>query len=294
MGTIVSSGAKTPNSKVLLGPIAGCALLILLWVFAPFMVVGPGQRGVLLSFGAVTGQPLAPGLHFIIPIRQSVVLLSTRVQRYEEESEAASLDLQTVNTTLMVNWSIQASDAGSLYQSVGNLLTVASTIVAPSVWNVAKATTAQFNAEELVSKRAEVAARMLDSLRAVLAPYHILVEAVNITNFQFSKDYSAAIEAKQVAQQQALQATYTLQEKKVSVEQKVVEAQAQAQARIEQAKGIAAATLLRAKAQATANAEIAASLTPILLQQKALDRWSGSLPTYLGSGAPIPFLGTSK
>ena len=294
MGTIVSSGAKTPKSKVLLGSIAGCALLILLWVFAPFMVVGPGQRGVLLSFGAVTGQPLAPGLHFIIPIRQSVVLLSTRVQRYEEESEAASLDLQTVNTTLMVNWSIQASDAGSLYQSVGNLLTVASTIVAPSVWNVAKATTAQFNAEELVSKRAEVAARMLDSLRAVLAPYHILVEAVNITNFQFSKDYSAAIEAKQVAQQQALQATYTLQEKKVSVEQKVVEAQAQAQARIEQAKGIAAATLLRAKAQATANAEIAASLTPILLQQKALDRWSGRLPTYLGSGAPIPFLGTSK
>ena len=294
MGTIVSSGAKTPKSKVLLGSIAGCALLILLWVFAPFMVVGPGQRGVLLSFGAVTGQPLAPGLHFIMPIRQSVVLLSTRVQRYEEESEAASLDLQTVNTTLMVNWSIQASDAGSLYQSVGNLLTVASTIVAPSVWNVAKATTAQFNAEELVSKRAEVAARMLDSLRAVLAPYHILVEAVNITNFQFSKDYSAAIEAKQVAQQQALQATYTLQEKKVSVEQKVVEAQAQAQAHIEQAKGIAAATLLRAKAQATANAEIAASLTPILLQQKALDRWSGRLPTYLGSGAPIPFLGTSK
>lgn len=294
MGTIVSSGAKTPKSKVLLGSIAGCALLILLWVFAPFMVVGPGQRGVLLSFGAVTGQPLAPGLHFIMPIRQSVVLLSTRVQRYEEESEAASLDLQTVNTTLMVNWSIQASDAGSLYQSVGNLLTVASTIVAPSVWNVAKATTAQFNAEELVSKRAEVAARMLDSLRAVLAPYHILVEAVNITNFQFSKDYSAAIEAKQVAQQQALQATYTLQEKKVSVEQKVVEAQAQAQAHIEQARGIAAATLLRAKAQATANAEIAASLTPILLQQKALDRWSGSLPTYLGSGAPIPFLGTSK
>jgi regulator of protease activity HflC (stomatin/prohibitin superfamily) len=126
---------------------------------------------------------------------------------------------------------------------------------------------------------------------ASLAPYHLTVEAVNVSNFAFSDAYSQAIEQKQVSQQQALQAQYTLQQTQISAQQQVVQAKAQADAAVATATGQAQALLLTATAQAKANAMIAASLTPPLLQQKALDKWDGSLPHYLTAGAPLPFIG---
>jgi regulator of protease activity HflC (stomatin/prohibitin superfamily) len=74
----------------------------------------------------------------------------------------------------------------------------------------------------------------------------------------------------------------------------VVQAKAQADAAVDTAQGQANALLLTSQAQSKANLLIAQSLTPTLLQQKALDKWNGTLPTYLSPGAPMPFIGEAS
>ncbi len=276
---------------ILLAWAAGAvALLAIAVLFDPFVIVGAGSRGVLLDFGAVQPQPRAPGLHVITPIVQSVVAIDTRMQKEQETEEAASHDLQDVHASVATNWNIDPAAAARLYQTIGPAPQILDRLIVPAIANTIKAVTAHFDAEELITKRDQVAEQALTSLRNYLAPYDIHVAAINITNFSFSPDFSQAIEHKQVAQQQALQAEYELQQKRVSAQQQVVEAQAAAQARIEQARGEAQAIVLKADAEAKANTEIARSLDPAIIQWRAIQTWDGKLPTFLGAATPLPFL----
>jgi regulator of protease activity HflC (stomatin/prohibitin superfamily) len=131
----------------------------------------------------------------------------------------------------------------------------------------------------------------LAGLRRYLEPHHITVAAVNITNFAFSPDFSKAIEQKQVAQQRALQAQYELDQKRVSAQERVVEAEAAANAQVAQARGEAQSIVLKAQAQADANTQIAKSLGPDILRWRAVSTWDGRLPSFLGGSTPMPFIG---
>ena len=233
-------------------------------------------------------EPLAPSLHLITPIVQSVVEMDTRVQLHQDTEEAASHDLQDVHASVATNWRIKEEAAPHLYQTIGPVRQILDRLIVPAIANTIKAVTAHFDAEELITKRDQVADQALTVLRAYLAPYDVQVEAINITNFSFSPDFSQAIERKQVAQQQALQAEYELQQKRVSAQQQVVEAQAAA-ARVEQARGEAQAIILNADAQAKANTEIAKSFDPAIIQWRAIQSWV-KMPTFLGTSAPLPFL----
>ncbi len=265
------------------------ALIVVAFFLEPFVVVPAGSRGVLLDFGAVQPEPLAPSLHLITPIVQSVVEMDTRVQLHQDTEEAASHDLQDVHASVATNWRIKEEAAPHLYQTIGPVRQILDRLIVPAIANTIKAVTAHFDAEELITKRDQVADQALTVLRAYLAPYDVQVEAINITNFSFSPDFSQAIERKQVAQQQALQAEYELQQKRVSAQQQVVEAQAAA-ARVEQARGEAQAIILNADAQAKANTEIAKSFDPAIIQWRAIQSWDGKMPTFLGTSAPLPFL----
>ena len=265
------------------------ALIVVAFFLEPFVVVPAGSRGVLLDFGAVQPEPLAPSLHLITPIVQSVVEMDTRVQLHQDTEEAASHDLQDVHASVATNWRIKEEAAPHLYQTIGPVRQILDRLIVPAIANTIKAVTAHFDAEDLITKRDQVADQALTVLRAYLAPYDVQVEAINITNFSFSPDFSQAIERKQVAQQQALQAEYELQQKRVSAQQQVVEAQAAA-ARVEQARGEAQAIILNADAQAKANTEIAKSFDPAIIQWRAIQSWDGKMPTFLGTSAPLPFL----
>jgi regulator of protease activity HflC (stomatin/prohibitin superfamily) len=266
------------------------ALLIVAVLFEPFIVVGAGHRGVLLDFGAVEPDSLAPGLHVITPFVQSVVQLDTRIQKSQAVEEAASHDLQDVHATVATNWNIDPEAAPHLYQTIGTIPQILDRVVEPAIANTIKAVTAHFDAEELITKRDQVAEQAVTSLRQYLAPYRINVLAVNVINFSFSPDFSQAIERKQVAQQTALQAQYELDQKRVSAQQQVVEAEAAANAQVARAKGDAQATIVKAEAQAEANAALAKSLDPTILQWHALQAWDGKLPSFVGAGTPLPLL----
>jgi regulator of protease activity HflC (stomatin/prohibitin superfamily) len=277
--------------KLLVAAAAVLAMVILLFLANPFVQVQSGYAGVLSNFGSVAPNPLYPGLHLAIPFYQTINQVSVQPQTISSDESGSTHDLQLIDTSIAVTFHVNADAAPDFYQNFRDFDTLGQRVIAPAVSNDVKAVTANYDAEELVTKRDIVDAQIKALIVASLAPYHLTVEAVNVSNFAFSDAYTQAIERKQVAQQQALQAQYTLQQTQISAQQQVVQAKAQADAAVETAQGQANALLLTSQAQAKANLLIAQSLTPPLLQQKALDKWDGALPTYLSPGAPMPFIG---
>lgn len=236
--------------------------LFLGFLLKPFTIVGAGQRGVVMHFGQVQDQILGEGLHFYVPISTSVKKIDVRVQKDDVKAEAGSKDLQTVNTDIVINWHVDADNVNKIYQSVGDVKDVSEKILTPAVNEVVKAAAAQKTAEEILQKRPELKADIDLALEERLRSYNIILDDVSITNVDFTDEFNAAIEAKQVAQQQAQQAVFLKQK-----------AQAEADAAIEQARG-----------QSESQKLLQQTLTPSVLQQQWIQRWNGQLPQYV-SGA---------
>jgi len=154
--------------------------------------IGAGQRGILLRFSAVTGKIYDEGLYFKIPFVENVVRMDIRVQKEQANAESASKDLQAVHTVIALNFHIAPAQVGKIYQEIG--IDYKEKLIDPSIQESVKASTAKFTAEELISKREIVRAEMKALLKEKLEPRGILVDDVNIVNFNFSESFNVAIE----------------------------------------------------------------------------------------------------
>lgn len=269
--------------------IAGAAL-------DPFAMVSSGYVGVKTEFGAIQPELLQPGLHFIVPFMSAVHEVSVQPHTSSTEEVSATHDQQNVTTTTAVTWAVDQNYAGQVYRDFRGADGLDTTIIAPIVSNDVKAVIARYEAQALITERSKVADEISVLIGTDLARYHarVSVGGVNLTNMQFSGQYDQAIEEKQIAQQNALKARYTLEQIQTSAQQQVVQAHAAADATVATAEGQAKATILQAQADAQAYQAKAQSLSPSLLQLTALQKWNGVLPTYMGGGTPIPFLGAGQ
>lgn len=246
------------------------ALLVGILLFQSVTIIEAGHRGVVLQLGAVQPQVFDEGLHFKIPFIQTVIPMEVRVQKSESSQTSASRDLQTVATTIAVNHHLDGNNVNKLYQQVG--MDYASRIVDPAIAESLKAVTAQYTAEELISKRSEVSAKVKEVLKNKLSAYHIILDEINIREFKFSEEFDRAIEAKQVAEQQALKSKLDLERIKIEKEQEITKAQAQAEA-------------LRLQKQEVTPELI--QLRQIEAQLEAIRRWDGKLPNVTGGATPF-------
>src|SRR6185437_10565283 len=155
MNTGISS---LPNTKAMRPAIFTGAVIViaLLIIGGVFVQIGPGQRGVLMTFGAVHSGVLDPGLHFKLPFMQSVVRMDVQVQNSQAAETSASLDLQNVSTTVATNWHILPGDAEWVYQHIGSEGDLVDKIIRPAISNSVKAVTAHYNAEDLIIHRDQV------------------------------------------------------------------------------------------------------------------------------------------
>lgn len=239
-------------------------ILVLIIVFTGVYEVEAGNIGVVTRFGAVN-RVAYPGINFKLPFIEKVVPLSIRTQKDEVPATAMSENLQVVTSLIAVNYHLDGSRAEEVYQNVGS--NYAEIIVAPAIQNTFKAVTAQFSAEELITKRDEVRMMAEEELTKQLEPYYIVVENFNIVNFDFSEEYQNAIEAKQVAQQQV-----------ETSKQKLAQAEIDAQTVIAQAQG---------QADAQRTLKNTGALTQEYLQYLFLTKWNGVLPSVMGSVSPM-------
>jgi regulator of protease activity HflC (stomatin/prohibitin superfamily) len=248
--------------------VIGAVVLILL--FFSFTTVASGHRGVLLQLGEVKAKVLDEGLHFVIPFIQTVQPIEVRVQKEESSQTAASKDLQTVTATVAVNYSVDPAAVNKLYQEIG--MDYKARIIDPAIAEALKAVTAQYTAEEMISKRPEVSAKVKDMLEEKLTKYFMKLEEINIKEFAFSEEFNKAIEQKQTAEQNALKASRDLERIKIEADQQIAQATAEAEA-------------LRLK-KAEVTPELI-QLKEIEVQEKALQKWDGKLPSVTGGATPF-------
>ena len=228
-----------------------------------FVVVPAGERGVLMRFGAVEEQILQEGLHAIVPLAQSVKLLSVRVQTFSMNTEAASRDLQDVAVEVAVNWRINPDQVNHLYQLIGDINQITHSIIRPCIEDSIKAVLASYTAEQLVTERGAVKQAIHDVLAERLDHYQLQLDAVDLLQVDFSERFREAVEAKQVAEQEAKRAEF-----------EAIRAQRQADAKVFLARG-----------QAQSQQLLQASLTPAILEHEAIEKWNGHLPLVIGQDA---------
>ncbi|MCI0622777.1 MAG: prohibitin family protein [Acidobacteria bacterium] len=235
--------------------------------------VGAGERGVLLRFGAVTGTIFEEGLYFKIPFVHQVVLMSTQIQKYSSPASASSKDLQVVTTEVSLNYQLEGSKVGETYRNMRQ--EYENRVIQPFIQEVVKSTTANFDAEQLITQRPRVKAELQDLITKRLAPLGIGVVELSITDFRFTQVFQDSIEAKVKAVQQALEAENALRRVGFEAQQAIVKATAEA-------KG-----LELQKVQITAQL---LDLRRIEVQGRAVEKWNGVMPTVVTSGGPVPML----
>lgn len=261
--------AKGPMRIVVIA----AAILFFLSFTRPWVQVGPGQRGVVMNFGAVQENVLDEGIHLRIPIMQEIVLVDVKVQKAETDAAAASSDLQDVTSRVALNFHIVPEKANTVYQRIG--IYFKERIIDPAIQEVVKAVTARYTAEELITKRPAVSEAMRVMLTERLLEYNIAVDAFSIVIFSFSKVFTEAIEAKQTAEQLALKAKRDLERIKIEAEQRITAARAEAESLRLQRANISLDLIELRKVEANL---------------RAIEKWNGILPQVTGAGA-VPFIG---
>jgi len=252
--------------------VAGIVAIVL--ASGAFTIVPAGNTGVVLTLGKVSETSFSEGFHLKIPFIQNVEDMSNKIQVYETPSSAVSKDMQTVSSTIAVNYRLVSDKTPEMYKTVGQ--EYQTILITPAVQECMKSVTAKYTAEELITKRQAVGDEVKESLSERLNNYGIYIEKFNIINFDFSADYNNAIEAKQVAEQNLLK-TQTEQE------QAIVIAEANAKQKVIAANAEAEAILAQAQAQADANKLLEESLSGKVIAYEQIQKWNGVMPKVTGS-----------
>ena len=241
---------KTNTKKyVIYGVIA---LFLVITILCSFQTIKSGEVGLKVRFGKIVNTQLNEGFNLKIPYVEQIVKVNIKVQKVELSTESSSKDLQTIETTLAVNYRINSDKATHLYRTVGN--NYESTILEPAIKESIKATIAKYTAAEVITERANVSKNCMEDLQSKVEKSGMTIDNFNITNLSFSEEYSKAIEDKQVAEQK-------LEKAKLDAESKIVEAEATKKA----------------------NDLLKQSLTDNLIAKEFINKWDGKLPsTYAG------------
>ncbi len=203
---------------------------------------------------------------------ERVVKMDTKIQKDQLETRASSKDLQQVTSEIALNFHLSPEAVARVYQSVG--ISYKERIIDPVVQESMKAVTARFTAEQLITQRESVREQIRSLLYDKLKPHGIIIDEFNVVNFNFSRVFNDAIEAKVTAEQNALTARNKLEQIKFEAEQKIAEA-----------KGKAEALLLESQA---------IKENPQVIELRLLEKWDGHYPHYVGGGMPLPMVDLQK
>lgn len=259
-------GAAAPGSpeRVRGGLVMGGAIVVFVaWVgvhtaLRSVKPIEAGHVGVVYQFGEIVGQK-PEGLQFIWPW-QDLRIESVQVQRYRFENITAfSQETQDVFFIATLNYSVSPSAVQTLYRTVGPRWF--DRLIEPRVLNFFKEETVKYSTVDVGPNRENIRSAVRARLSQELAPFSIEINDLLIDNIEFSPEFKAAIEQKQIATQDALRE-----------QERVRQRQFEAQQQIELARGEAESIRVRAEGQAEANRLLAQSLTPEVIQFQALQK----------------------
>lgn len=233
-----------------------------------FVIITPGQAGVLSILGKAQDGALLEGLHFKPPFISSMDIYDLTVQKFEVPAQSSTKDLQQLTASFAINFRLDETQVVQIRRKQGSLQNIVAKIIAPQTQESFKVAAARRTVEEAITKRDELKQDFDIALGERLEKYGIVVLDTSVVDLEFSTEFSKAVEEKQIAEQRAQRAVYIARE-----------AEQEAEAQINRAKG-----------QAEAQRLIRETLTPELLQKQAIDRWNGQFPTVMGGNGALPFI----
>lgn len=229
--------------------------VIFLFLFS-FSIIKQGEVGVVTRFGRATGREMSAGFNWKAPFIEKVTKMDTKIKRSDATASAGTKDLQTVNTSVVLNYHIQSADASDIFSKLGDDDKLFDKVIYPAIQEVVKATISQYKAEELLTKREEVKAVIDTKISERLVAYWVYVDDVSLTDITFSEEFDKAIESKQVAEQKAQQTQYEV---------------------------------ATAKAEAEKNQAQTQALTDAILKKMWIEKWNGVLPQVVSDGSTIMY-----
>ena len=252
-------------------------VVVFILIFGSITSVPTGHAGIKTRFGAVQNDIISEGLNFHAPFIEDIKIMDCRTQKTDVEGESSSKDLQAITTNLAVNYKVNKEKAFDLYKTVG--VDYEDIIIDPAIQEAMKTTLAQYNAEEIITKRELVAKQLEETLEKKLEDRGIDIEAINIVNLSFSQAFDDAIEKKQIAEQETKKAQQELEKVKIEAEKRVVQAEAEAES---------------LKAQKEQITEELLKLRQIENEAKWIEKWNGQLPSTMLGGDTSIIYGVGK
>jgi prohibitin 1 len=249
------------------------ALAILLTIavlvgLSSYVIINPGQAGVLSTLGKARDGVLLEGVHFKPPLVSNVDIYDLTVQKFEVPAQSSTKDLQQLTASFAINFRLDPLQVVAIRRTQGTLQNIVSKIIAPQTQESFKIAAARRTVEEAITKRDELKKDFDEALGERLEKYGIVVLDTSVVDLNFSLEFSRAVEEKQIAEQRAQRAVYIAREAEQEAE----------------------ATINRAKGQAEAQRLLRETLTAELLQKQAIEKWDGKFPQVLGGNGAVPFL----
>jgi regulator of protease activity HflC (stomatin/prohibitin superfamily) len=261
--------------SLVLGVIASVLVLV---GFNSFIVINPGEAGVLSILGKARDGVLAEGLHFKPPLVSQVAIYDLTVQKFEVPAQSSTRDLQDLSARFAINFRIDPAEVVEIRRKQGTLANIVSKIIAPQTQESFKIAAARRTVEEAITKRNDLKEDFDAALSQRLEKYGIVVIDTSVVDLTFSPEFARAVEEKQIAEQRAQRAVYVAQE-----------AEQEAQADINRARG-------RAEAQRLLAETLKAEGGQLVLQKEAIEAWrqgGSQMPEVLvmgDQGNSVPFL----
>ncbi|RPH91335.1 MAG: prohibitin family protein [Chroococcales cyanobacterium metabat2.561] len=253
--------------------------IVILAAFNAYVIITPGQAGVLSVLGKAKDGVLLEGLHFKPPFVSSVDIYDVTVQKFEVPAQSSTKDLQDLSASFAINFRLYPTQVVAIRRTQGTLQNIVAKIIAPQTQESFKIAAAKRTVEEAITRRSELKEDFDNALSTRLEKYGILVLDTSVVDLNFSPEFARAVEDKQIAEQRAQRAVYITQE-----------AEQQAQAEINRAKG-------KAEAQRLLAETLKEQGGGLVLQKEAIEAWregGAQMPRVLvmdGAGKnSVPFL----
>ena len=253
--------------------------LVLFISLNSFVIVNPGQAGVISILGKARDGAVLEGIHLKPPLISVVDIYDLTVQKFEVPAQSSTKDLQDLTARFAINFRLDPTQVVEVRRKQGTLENIVSKIIAPQTQESFKIAAARRTVEEAITKRNELKQDFDTALGQRLEKYGIIVLDTSVVDLAFSPEFARAVEEKQIAEQRAQRAVYVAQE-----------AEQEAQADINRAKG-------RAEAQRLLAETLKQQGGGLVLQKEAIEAWrqgGSQMPKVLVTGgdsnSSIPFL----
>lgn len=260
--------------------IGGLILALIIFIgFNAFVIINPGQAGVLSILGRAKDGVLLEGLHYKPPFVSTVDIYDVTVQKFEVPAQSSTKDLQDLSASFAINFRLDPLQVVEIRRKQGTLQNIVAKIIAPQTQESFKIAAARRTVEQAITQRSELKQDFDNALNERLEKYGILVLDTSVVDLTFSPEFARAVEDKQIAEQRAQRAVYIAQE-----------AEQQAQSDINRAKG-------KAEAQRLLAETLKAQGGSLVLQKEAIEAWregGAQMPKVLVMGGDsknnVPFL----